>query len=68
VAWGPTAASKILKLEDFEIGESCIGDSRLEIADWTPTQVAVQFELSNLESPMQDFPVSTDALLVTRIK
>ena len=40
----------ILKLD-----ESGIGDSRLENADWTASFTAcVQFELSNLESPMQD--------------
>ena len=47
-----------MEQENWTIGKSCIGDSRLEIAEWTSvSQVAVHFELSNLESPMQDFPI-----------
>src|SRR5678809_537849 len=43
------------KLKD---GKSCIGDSRLESSNWTGRvpKGLVQFKLSNLESPMQDFP------------
>ena len=35
--------------------ESCIGNPRLETANWTPAvKLAVQFAVSNLGFPMQD--------------
>src|SRR6188508_1443969 len=43
---------------NWTIGKSCIGDSRLESSKWTATcGTEVQSAISNLESPMQDFPI-----------